>query len=148
MTEVEPATFSSPPAVPLKEQSPPMSTTTRTSGDTAERLEFETLISNMSALLIAAPPEQVESAVEATLGHVHTFFEADRCGLLRVSAVQTFVNVAYAAYAEGVPIVSGDIYLSELFPWASQRLVAQRLTSPVRGSRRPTAPRRPRRPRT
>jgi PAS domain S-box-containing protein len=93
----------------------------------AARLEFETLISDMSALLIAAPPEQVESAIEATLGHVRTFFEADRCGLLRVSGDQTFVNVAYAAYAEGVPVVAGDINLSELFPWASQRLLVQRL---------------------
>jgi formate hydrogenlyase transcriptional activator len=109
------------------EQSPPMSTTTRSSGDTAERLEFETLISNMSLLLSAAPPEQVESAIEATLGHVRTFFEADRCGLLRVSTDETAVNVAYASYAEGVPLVSGDVNLSELFPWGSERLVVQRL---------------------
>jgi transcriptional regulator with GAF, ATPase, and Fis domain len=127
VAELEPPTYSSRLAVPLTEQAPPMSTAARSGGATAERLEFETLISDMSALLIAAPPEQVESAIEMTLGHVRTFFEADRCGLLRVSGNQTVVNVAYAAYAEGVPIVSGDLNLSELFPWASQRLLVQRL---------------------
>ena len=104
-----------------------MFTTAPGSEDAAERLQFETVISDMSARLIAAPPEQVESAIEATLGHVRTFFAADRCGLLRVSGDQTVVKVAYAAYAEGVPGVSGDVNLSELFPWASHRLLVERL---------------------
>ena len=49
------------------------------------RLEFETLISDTSAALFAAPAGQVEAEVERSLERVRRFFGADRCALLSVS---------------------------------------------------------------
>ena len=90
------------------------------SGETAtERVEFETLISDISARLIAAAPERAEPAIEAALEDVRTFFQADRSIFLRVHADQTFANVAYECYAEGLPAIPRDLNLVQVFPWAA-----------------------------
>ena len=49
------------------------------------RLEFETLLSNTSASLLAAPLDQLEPVIERALDAVRRFFHADRCALLSVS---------------------------------------------------------------
>jgi hypothetical protein len=92
-----------------------------------DRVEFETLISDISARLIAAAPEQVEAVITDALNRVRTHFQAGRCGILRVSEDQTFVNVAYGAYAEGLPALSGDLNLAQLYPWARQKLLVERV---------------------
>jgi hypothetical protein len=48
------------------------------------RLEFETLISDTSATVMAAAPEQLGRAIEGALERVREFFRADRCALLSV----------------------------------------------------------------
>jgi len=97
------------------------------------RLEFETLISDTSASLFAAPPEQLDLAVERALERVRNFFQADRCALLSVSADQRVVNVRLAAYAEGLAPVPEDLNLAQVFPWSHRRLVVER--EPVRVAR-------------
>ena len=103
------------------------------SGPIESRLEFETLISDTSADLFAAPPDQVEPAVERALHRVREFFRADRCALLSVSADQQLVNVRLASYAEGVSAVAPGVNLAPMFTWAAHRLLVERL--PVRISR-------------
>ena len=87
---------------------------------------FEGLISETSARLIAAPFDGLDRAIEVSLDAVRTFFRAERCGLLRVHEALQVVNVASAAYAEGVTRVSGDIDLAESFPWCRQKLLVDR----------------------
>ena len=94
------------------------------------RLEFETLISDTSADLIAAPQDQVEAAVERALHRVREFFGADRCALLSVSADQQQVNVRLASYAGGVSPVPPGVNLAPMFTWAAHRLLVER--RPVR----------------
>ncbi len=69
-------------------------------------------------------------AVERALERVRVFFEADRCGLLTVSADQQAVNVRLASYAEGTSQVSPEINLAKVFPWSYRRLFVER--QPVR----------------
>jgi len=97
------------------------------------RLEFETLISDTSAALMAAAPEQVDLVVERALERVREFFQADRCALLSVRADLQLVNVRLASYADGVAHVPSDINLAEMFPWSGQQTLVERL--PVRVSR-------------
>ncbi len=97
-----------------------------------ERVEFETLISDISARLIAAAPEQVEPAITAALEDVRTFFQADRSAFLRVQADQTCANVAYGAYAEGMPPLPSDVNLVQAFPWAQHKLLVERVPAIVR----------------
>jgi len=103
-----------------------------------DRLEFETLISDTSAALFRAPPEQVEPAIERALGQVREFFQADRCALLSVSADQQVVNVRLGSWGEGVAPVSPDLNLAALFPWEWRRLLVER--TPVRVSRKADLP--------
>jgi PAS domain S-box-containing protein len=113
---------------------PPMADSARPAARRLEDpLEFETLISDTSAALWAAAPEDLDSIVERVLHRVRTFFQADRCAVLSVSADQQEVNVRLASCAEGVAPVSAGINLAEMFPWSRQRLLVER--SPVRISR-------------
>jgi signal transduction histidine kinase len=94
------------------------------------RFEFETLISDTSASLFAAPPERLEFAIELALERVREFFRADRCALLSVSADQKVVNVHLASYAEGLSPVPMDLNLAPAFPWSYKKLLVDR--APVR----------------
>jgi PAS domain S-box-containing protein len=97
-----------------------------------DRLEFETLLSDVSALLIAADPEGLEPAIESALHRVLAFFRADRCGLLGVTGDRPVVNVLYGAYAEGLSGLPGEIDLVALFPWAARALLTERAPVIVR----------------
>jgi PAS domain S-box-containing protein len=97
------------------------------------RLEFETLISDTSASLVAASPEQVDHVIETALERVRRFFRADRCGLLVVGAGGREVHVQHASYADGVTQVPPHTDLVTVFPWAARRLLVEHL--PLRISR-------------
>jgi signal transduction histidine kinase len=96
------------------------------------RLEFETLISDTSAALMGASPEQVDAAIEGALGRVREFFRADRCALLSVDADRTAAHVRLASYAEGVSRVPSDVNLVDVFPWAARKVLVEHV--PVRVS--------------
>jgi len=102
------------------------------SDDLGSRLEFETLLSDTSAALFAASPDEVVPAIEHALGRLRTFFRADRCALLKVGPDGRMVTVRLASYAEGVEPVSSDIDLAQLFPWSAKTLLADR--APIRVS--------------
>ncbi len=89
----------------------------------ADHLRFERLISDTSARLLHASPEEVGAAIETAIGDVRRFFRADRCALLVVDADPPNVHVSVISTADGVPEVSGTIELAELFPWTYRRLV-------------------------
>ena len=101
--------------------------------DLENRLEFETLISDTSASLLAAMPEELGLAVERALDRVRVFFRADRCALLSVSADQRVVNLRLASYAAGLPRVPENLNLAQVFPWSYRTLLVER--SPVCVSR-------------
>ena len=96
------------------------------------RIEFETLISDVSAQLIAADPESVEQAIDHALQQVLAFFGADRCGLLGVSDNQQRVIVLYGVYSEGLTGLPGETNIVELFPWATRTLLTERAPVMVR----------------
>jgi hypothetical protein len=88
-------------------------------------LEFETLLADVSARLLAAAPDNLEGVVQAAFERVRVFFEADRCGLLSVNADRTESFVRFAAIADGLELPPGDANLVELFPWIAQKLFVE-----------------------
>ena len=86
-------------------------------------LEFETLLSDISAQLIAASSDRIGETIESALGTIRRFFKVDRCGLLAVNDTKDSWYLAHASYAEGVPHVSGEINLALLFPWITRRVL-------------------------
>ncbi|MBI5896377.1 MAG: sigma 54-interacting transcriptional regulator [Desulfobacterales bacterium] len=89
------------------------------------RVQFETLITDLSARLLKTPAGEVDGQIEQALAQVREFFEADRCALLGLRDDPEFCWVTHAAYAQGIAPVSGDINLAELFPWSYEQLVIQ-----------------------
>jgi transcriptional regulator with GAF, ATPase, and Fis domain len=86
-----------------------------------DRVQFETLISDISARLIAVTSAQLAETIQWAMETVRLFFNADRCALLAVSDNFESVNIAYVSYADGVPHVSSELNLGILFPWVWER---------------------------
>ena len=93
-----------------------------------DRIEFEELLSNVSARLIAVDPEGLRATIQSALDTVRNFFRADRCGLLEVNDDLETLKAEYASYSDGTRRVSGDIDLAKLYPWTRQRVVIDRET--------------------
>lgn len=90
-----------------------------------DRVQFETLISDISASLVARTTgigEELVAALEA----VRQFFHADRCAFLTVDVDRKTVHNTLSALGTGVPTVPVDINLLEAFPWAGARLLSDR----------------------
>jgi formate hydrogenlyase transcriptional activator len=95
--------------------------------DLTNRLDFETLIADVSARLVSAPDDEFPTIVEEALGRVIRLFGADRGGILAVNPDRRSVHVVHAWYAEtAIERVSGAINLAELFPYAYHLLAERR----------------------
>jgi hypothetical protein len=89
----------------------------------AGRLDFEVLISDISARFVNISAEEVEREVLETLCRVREFFDVDRCGLLEVIPETGEVYLTHYSLAEGSPPVLTDLDHSKLYPWTAERLV-------------------------
>lgn len=99
----------------------------------ADRIEFEVLLADISAELIAAFPEQLVRTVHSALDSVRRFFRADRCGLLTVSDGFETVFIDHASYADGIPHLPHEVNQALIFPWVWKRVCFDR--KPVLASR-------------
>ena len=95
--------------------------------DLKNPLAFESLISDVSARLAAAPSETFDAAVEAAVGKVVRFFGADRGGILSVDAARRSVRLLYGWYADGLTErVPAEFNFAEHFPWGYHVVVETR----------------------
>jgi formate hydrogenlyase transcriptional activator len=103
-----------------------------------DRVQFETLLSDISAQLIAVGSEHLAETIKSALNTVRHFFQADRCGLLAVSEDLSKVNVDFASYGSGVRPISAELDIGVKYPWARRQVVLDR--EPVAFSRRSELP--------
>ena len=89
----------------------------------AELQEFETLLADISAQLIAVGSARLGETIESALEAVRLLFRADRCALCDISDDLETVRFAYIAHAEGVSKILDDLNLARLFPWTERRVV-------------------------
>ena len=91
------------------------------------RLEFETLLANLSARFVALPPEQVDEEIRRALHEVLAFFRIDRCSLLRLLPGKTMWLVTHNADTAGVSPYPIETPLPvSLFPYFYKMLTTQR----------------------
>jgi len=89
-----------------------------------ERLQFERLLSNLSARFINLAPDQVDLEIQSALKQILEFFQVDRCGLVRISPNETLWRVTHVAYASEVPPVPENADLpTTLFPWVYKKII-------------------------
>lgn len=103
-----------------------------------DRVQFETLLSDISAQLIAVSSEHLAKTVESALETLRHFFQADRCGLLAVSDDLSKANVNFASYGSGVRPISAELDIAVKYPWTKRQVVFDR--APVAFSRRSDLP--------
>jgi signal transduction histidine kinase len=91
--------------------------------DIGERLQFEQLISDLSARLIHLPSEKLDSEIEHALKRVLEFFRVDRCALLHTLPGRDAWKITHLASSQFAPPVPVDTLLPRsLHPWAYERL--------------------------
>lgn len=86
------------------------------------RLQFETLIADLSARLVVLLSDNVDNEIVRALDAVRRFFQCDRCGLLSFSQDCSRGFVTHISCADGVPPVPGDLNVAENFPWAYEQV--------------------------
>jgi formate hydrogenlyase transcriptional activator len=92
-----------------------------------KRLEFETLLADLSARFVALPPERVDDAIRNALHDVLAFFRIDRCSLLRLLPGKTQWLVTHNADTAGVSPYPVETPLPvSLFPYFFTKLTTQR----------------------
>ena len=91
-----------------------------------ERLQFEQLLSDLSARFVNIAPDQVDLEIESALRQILEFFQVDRCGLVRVSPHDNSFRITHVAYASDIPPVPENSDLSiNLFPWVHEKIIKQ-----------------------
>ena len=89
------------------------------------QIQFEKLISGLSAKFINLSPDQVDVVINQTLKELLSFFSVDRCMLLRESPDKKFYHISYFDTVQNIPPanrVFHRINLNQSFPWAMEKL--------------------------
>ena len=87
------------------------------------RMQFEELMTDLSARLITASINQLDEEIGWALTQVREFFKADRCALLDIHTDSKSSRLTHSSFGEGIEPVSGEINLAELFPWCYEQLL-------------------------
>ena len=92
-----------------------------------KRLEFEKFLADLSARLVALPPDRIDDEIRNALKKVLEFFQIDRCALMRLMPGQSHVQITHNATADGIsPFPIGTPLPVTLFPWTAKKLAEQR----------------------
>ncbi len=83
------------------------------------RLQFETLISDLSATFVNAPPDEIDRRIEHGLGRLAEFIGADRGSFVQFNPKQTALRVTHLWMATGIEPDDflRQVIVNEHFPW-------------------------------
>ena len=105
----------------------------------AERLRFETLVSDLSASFISLPVREVDGQLEKALARIVDDLDLDRASLAKVDGRRRDTIVLTHSWArEGVGRISGSLE-AKRFPWIAARLDAGEAVAVSRVSDLPDA---------
>ena len=94
----------------------------RSSEALAERLAFETLLSDLSATFVNLPTAAVDAEIEAGLAQVSDFLQIDRSVIVQLTPQGDAVEVTHSWAAAGLERVPEDFGLAGRFTWAHERI--------------------------
>ncbi len=89
-----------------------------------ERVGFEALLSDISARFIVLSPETEAAEIEWALKQILQFFQADRCGLVRLSKDTESWELIHLVQREGVPppLPLNEPLPAIKFPWVYNKI--------------------------
>jgi len=91
-----------------------------------ERLRFEEVLTNLSAILVNATTSQTNDAIESVLDAILKFFHVDRCMVMTVSQDKTHVEFSYVVSKGQLKPLPKSIPVKDSFPWCFQRVIIRR----------------------
>ncbi len=94
----------------LAEEGCPLATPVR------DRLRFETLLAELSAIFVNLPAHEVDSQINGALQKLVEFLDVDRAGLAEVLIEQKQLVITHSYQHPGVPLLP-SIILDEQLPW-------------------------------
>jgi formate hydrogenlyase transcriptional activator len=94
----------------------------RARGQLEDRLQFEGLISDLSAGFVNIASEEVEGEIKKWLRRITEFFDADRCGLGLFSEDGAQLTRAFEYHLEGVE-PAPDYLSKDQLPWYMAQLI-------------------------
>ncbi len=89
-----------------------------------KQYQFEQLISNISARFVSTSTDQVDHDIENGLEQLLSFFNLDRCHLMKIERNGNGVRVAEIHSAHGIPPLPKTPKYSDIFPWHVNKLLA------------------------
>ncbi len=88
-----------------------------------KRLEFEALLSDLSARFVNVSPGEVDREIEQALKDILDLFQVDRAGLVRTLPGKDLFQITHTAYGTGVPPVPAGVELPvSIYPWSYDKL--------------------------
>jgi len=87
-----------------------------------ERLEFEELITDISARVVVATPETIDQALRDALERLRSAIGADRAVFFEYADDWGSGLITHVAYGDGVPPLPEKVNVQGLFPWVDRRL--------------------------
>jgi PAS domain S-box-containing protein len=91
-----------------------------------ERLEFESLLSEISARFINLPADQIDSEIESAQRRICELLDLDRSTLFQVPEREpgTLLLLTHVHQPPGSPPPPGRVDAKDLYPWATQKILA------------------------
>jgi formate hydrogenlyase transcriptional activator len=89
----------------------------------AAQLQFEMLLSNISARFLAMDPRDVDAEIDGALETIREFFDSNMCGLFRVDPQAEEVSLSHVAVTENIPVIPEKINYAPRSPWRFPKLV-------------------------
>lgn len=90
------------------------------------RLQFESLVSELSARFVDIPSDQVDGEIERSLKHILRFFDVDRCTFVTVSPDASEAAATSVASRGELQPMPARIVVGDSFPWTFHRLIESR----------------------
>ena len=87
-----------------------------------ERLEFEELITDISARVVVATPETIDQALREALERLRSAVGADRAVFFEYADDWSSGLITHVACGEGVPPLPERVNVKDLFPWVDGQL--------------------------
>ena len=89
-----------------------------------ERLAFEALLSDLSARFVIVSQEDIDREIEHALEEILTFFQVDRCALVRVLKDKDTWEITHIVKREGVQLdlpVNRELP-AKMLPWVHKKI--------------------------
>ncbi|HSR12353.1 MAG TPA: PAS domain S-box protein, partial [Thermodesulfobacteriota bacterium] len=101
----------------------------RADASAKDQLNFERLVSEISAALLSVPFNRIDREIDGALKRILAFFDVSHCLLIKGSPAHQAAFISHGARAEDAPpiAVGGNLYVP--FPWTSKRMAQGALIS-------------------